>query len=172
MTLPFSSRRSSDGCKLKVGAVIPVFVTRFSKSMNRAMRRSEVSVFEVTSQPYRTSAHQRERRRHRTPRSRACSLRQALRSGIRRKGEMERAALPGPALCPHLAAVGFDDALRDEQPEPHASPVIFLNLPEALEDAFELILRDARAGIADGEPQLPGDVLGVNRDTPAFLGKF
>ena len=40
MTLPFSSSRSSAGCRLKPGMVIPVLVTRFSKSMKSAIRRS------------------------------------------------------------------------------------------------------------------------------------
>src|SRR5438270_13469260 len=40
-TFPFSSRRSIAGCRSNEAALIPVFVTRFSKSMNRAMRRSE-----------------------------------------------------------------------------------------------------------------------------------
>src|SRR6267143_231653 len=40
-TLPFSSRRSIAGCRSKEAALIPVLVTRFSKSMNRAIRRSE-----------------------------------------------------------------------------------------------------------------------------------
>src|SRR5262245_41357308 len=40
MTLPFSIRRSIAGCRLKLDDEIPVLVTRFSKSMNKAMRRS------------------------------------------------------------------------------------------------------------------------------------
>src|SRR5437763_4490503 len=39
-TFPRSSRRSIAGCRSNVEGLIPVFVTRFSKSMNRAMRRS------------------------------------------------------------------------------------------------------------------------------------
>src|SRR5438552_10988254 len=46
MSLAAWGRRSRAGCRLKVGAVIPVLVTRFSKSMKRAIRRS---VVEVTS---------------------------------------------------------------------------------------------------------------------------
>src|SRR5712672_3613835 len=40
-TFPFSSRRSIAGCRSKEAALILVLVTRFSKSMNRAIRRSE-----------------------------------------------------------------------------------------------------------------------------------
>src|SRR5687768_6299248 len=40
MTLPRSSNRSVEGRRSKEEGLIPVLVTRFSKSMNRAMRRS------------------------------------------------------------------------------------------------------------------------------------
>src|SRR4051794_29242938 len=48
MTLPLSSRRSSAGWRSKFDGVMPVLVTRFSKSMKSAMRRS---VGEFTNAP-------------------------------------------------------------------------------------------------------------------------
>src|SRR5260370_19055718 len=46
-TLPRSRRRSIAGCRSKAAGVIPVLVTRFSKSTKRAMRSSVFSVIET-----------------------------------------------------------------------------------------------------------------------------
>src|SRR5436190_20849531 len=48
--------------------------------------------------------------------------------------EIQLAALADLALGPDPAAVRFDDALRDVEPETLASPVVLPHLPESLED--------------------------------------
>src|SRR5262245_36282523 len=55
MTFPRSSKRSSDGRRSKLEGLMPVLVTRFSKSMKRAMRRSLEET--VMSPPHATLRH-------------------------------------------------------------------------------------------------------------------
>src|SRR5581483_11401418 len=66
--------------------------------------------------------------------------------------EEERAAVSGRALHPDATAVGLDDTLGDGKPEPRAAPLRLASLPEPLEQMWQMVLGDPRAGIRDPEP--------------------
>src|SRR5258705_6805091 len=70
-----------------------------------------------------------------------------------REGEREREASPSArlALDANPAAMGLDDPLRDREPEADAGTRGLPRLPEAVEDVWEVLGRDARAGVADRE---------------------
>src|SRR6187549_3010563 len=68
--------------------------------------------------------------------------------------------------------MGFDDTPGDEEAEAHASPVIFPNLPEALEDGLQHVAGDARSSVADGEAKLVSGAFATNPDAAAVRGEF
>src|SRR6185369_6676759 len=73
-----------------------------------------------------------------------------------RQREHEAAALSGLALDPDAAAVEFDQALREREPEPCALPLIDpdIGLLELLEDPVVILGRDSRPGVRDCHPHL------------------
>src|SRR5439155_18746377 len=81
--------------------------------------------------------------------------------------EVERTALAELADDPHPAAVRFDDRPRDRQTEAEAAAVVLADLREALEHRLEHVGRDSRAGIADGDTELPARALAAEGDGPA-----
>src|ERR1700694_4208005 len=75
--------------------------------------------------------------------------------GRERDRKEEAAPLPFAALHPDAAAVRLDDAPRDRQPEPCAERGRTVRALEvALEDARQLVRRDAPALIGDAGPHL------------------
>src|SRR6202012_701338 len=85
-------------------------------------------------------------------RGQGCKLNQGVREWLgERDGELERAAAADFALDPDAAAMGFDDALGDEEAETGALTRRRFDLPEALEDARLRLFGDAGAGVGDAE---------------------
>src|SRR5688572_9976860 len=64
-----------------------------------------------------------------------------------RQRDGEGRAATGAAAHPHVAAVRLDDPERDPEAEPGALPL--LRRVERLEDVRQVLLGDARAGVAD-----------------------
>src|SRR5436305_756111 len=77
----------------------------------------------------------------------------AVRSG-RWHGEDERAAGPRSVLRPDAAALRFHDASRDVEPQAQTTPIAPPDLPEPPEDGFQVLGRDSRARVRDGNAHL------------------
>src|ERR1700712_1376081 len=89
-------------------------------------------------------------------------------SRVRRKGEADRSAFTELALRPDAAPVPFHDAPGDVEAEPHTTLIILLDLNEAVEDRFQLLTRDAYAGIAHVNANFSAAAPRAHCDRPAF----
>src|SRR5437763_2472190 len=84
-----------------------------------------------------------------------------------RQREVERRPLSRLALRPDLSAVRLDDALGDRQAEARAEARGALRLPVGVEDVLQILVRDARAGVADDEEHLAVVARGAAGDAAA-----
>src|SRR5687768_6139026 len=78
--------------------------------------------------------------------------------------EEERAPHANFAAHPQPAAVGFDDALRDEQAEADTVAAVSSARPVAIEQVGDLLLGDARPRVGHGKTDLVPLGPGANRD--------
>ena len=76
-----------------------------------------------------------------------------------RELENERAARPYLALDPDPASMCLDDALRDEEPEPRALAAGVVGTPKAIEDARQMLGRDAGSRVTHFEADVEGWIL-------------
>src|SRR3954463_10253535 len=83
-----------------------------------------------------------------------------------RQREVESRYLPQLALRPDPAAMPLDDALRNVQAESYTAAIVPRHLEEPAEHRFQLVGRDADAGIAHRKSQIVSDVLDRDRDCP------
>src|SRR6478672_8584894 len=89
-----------------------------------------------------------------------------------RQREVKRAAEPDVAFHPDAAVVGFDDSLRDRESEPDPTAVRRFRLPEAPENVWKLLGRDARSGVDDRESYFTLETLGANGDAAISRGEL
>src|SRR3954463_3971180 len=83
-----------------------------------------------------------------------------------RQREVESRYLPQLALRPDPAAVPLDDALRNVQTESYTAAIVPGDLQEPAEDRFQLVGRNADAGIAHRKSELVSEVLDRDGDCP------
>ncbi|KAK0350874.1 hypothetical protein LTR94_027246, partial [Friedmanniomyces endolithicus] len=69
----------------------------------------------------------------------------------RREPNAEKGAAAGCILDRDVAAVGLHETLDDAKPEPRAVTGAAVGAPEAFEDVFAILRRDARAAVADAD---------------------
>src|SRR5215510_3819103 len=86
----------------------------------------------------------------------------------------EKGAPPSQcAVCPDAAAVRFDDALGDGEPEPGAeAPLSWHDLPESVEDTRQILRCDAAARVGNPKEHVLISRACANRDATAGFREF
>src|SRR5687768_5695262 len=68
--------------------------------------------------------------------------------------------------------MSFDDRLGDVEAKVYASPIIFPNLPEPLEDGLQHVAGYTRSGVTDGETKLVFGAFATNPDSAALRSEL
>src|SRR6266571_695150 len=172
LTKPSSWNSSGDSAFSATSRPSGCCTARWTTAMPPPPRRSTIS-YEPSLVPVRSRwpAFSRTRRHSRcaTSLSSATSTVTALLSGMpelhrrrdrlrrQRDGEVERRPVANCALDAELAAVHLHDLLNDRQPEPSPGDRLgraAAHAAEALEDVDDLVRRDAKPGVGNGDQRI------------------
>src|SRR4051794_36424563 len=84
----------------------------------------------------------------------------------KRQGETESAPPANPVFRPNASAVTLHDALGNKETESHTTSIILGQLNEPVKNRLQLIVRNARACVADGTDNAILNLCEAHEDGP------